>query len=257
VKDDARPEDDTLYGRHPVLELLRRGARRAEEVAVLAGGRGPLQEIVALARRAGVRVSFRTRDQLTAMAGSPDHQGVVARVARAEYADIDDILSIPGQRGEPALFLALDHVQDPRNLGALLRTADALGVHGVLVPRHHAVGLTDAAARVAMGALEFVRVAREANLVSSLELMKKKGVWVYGAVPSGGATPWTTDLTGPVCLVLGGEGQGLRPLVQRTCDGLVTIPMSGHLGSLNVGAAGAVLCYEVARQRALKSHKLS
>lgn len=257
MKDDARPEHDTLCGRHPVLELLRRGSRRAEEVAVLAGGRGPLQEIVALARRAGVRVSFRTREQLTAMAGSPDHQGVVARVAHAEYADIDDILSIPGQRGEPALFLALDQVQDPRNLGALLRTAAALGVHGVLVPRHHAVGLTDAAARVAMGALEFVLVAREANLVSSLELIKKKGIWVHGAVPSGGATPWGTDLTGPVCLVLGSEGEGLRPLVQRTCDGLLTIPMSGHLGSLNVGAAGAILCYEVARQRALKSHKSS
>jgi len=257
VKGDAQPEDGTLCGRHPVLELLRRGSRRAEEVAVLAGGRGPLQEIVALARRAGVRVSFRTRDQLTAMAGSPDHQGVVARVAQAEYADIDDILSIPGHRGEPALFLALDQVQDPRNLGALLRTADALGVHGVVVPRHHAVGLTDAAARVAMGALEFVRVAREANLVNALELIKKKGIWVYGAVPSGGAAPWATDLTGPVCLVLGSEGEGLRPLVQRTCDGLLTIPMTGHLGSLNVGAAGAVLCYEIVRQRALKSQKSS
>jgi len=257
VKGDARPEDGTLCGRHPVFELLRRGSRRAEEVAVLAGGRGPLQEIVALARRAGVRVSFRTRDQLTAMAGSPDHQGVVARVAQAEYADIDDILSIPGQRGEPALFLALDQVQDPRNLGALLRTADALGVHGVVVLRHHAVGLTDAAARVAMGALEFVRVAREANLVNALELIKKKGIWVYGAVPSGGAATWATDLTGPVCLVLGSEGGGLRPLVQRTCDGLLTIPMTGHLGSLNVGAAGAVLCYEVVRQRALKNQESS
>lgn len=254
---DAEVAREVLYGRHPVQELLRRGSRRAEEVAVLAGGRGPLQEIVALARRAGVRVSFRTREQLTAMAGSPDHQGVVARVARAEYVGLDDVLSIPAQRGEPALFLALDQVQDPRNLGALLRTADALGVHGVVVPRHHAVGLTEATARVAMGALEFVRVAREANLVHALELVKKKGVWVYGAVPSGGAAPWATDLTGPVCLVLGSEGEGLRPLVQRACDGLLTIPMSGHLGSLNVGAAGAVLCYEIARQRALKRQKSS
>src|SRR6266404_2908124 len=230
---EAGPERGALYGRHPVFELLRKGGRRADEVAVLAGGRGPLQEIVALARRAGVKVSFRTRDQLTAMAGSPDHQGVVARVARAEY-------------------VALDQVQDPRNLGALLRTAEALGVHGVVIPKHHAVGLTDATARVAMGALEFVRVAREANLVGAMEAFKKKGVWIYGAVPSGGGAPWATDLTGAVCLVLGGEGEGLRPLLARTCDGLLTVPMTGHLGSLNVAAAGAVLCYEAIRQRALK-----
>ncbi len=254
--DSTLERDATLYGRHPVLELLRSGSRRAEEVAVLAGGRGPLQEIVSLARRAGVKVSFRTRDQLTAIAGSPDHQGVVARVARAEYVGIEDLLAVPGQRGEPALFLALDRVQDPRNLGALLRTADALGVHGVIVPRHHAAGLTDATARVAMGALEFVRVAREANLVATLEAVKRQGVWVYGAVPSGGTAPWATDLTGPVCLVLGGEGEGLRTLVEKSCDLLLTVPMTGHLGSLNVGAAGAVLCYEVARQRfLLKSRK--
>jgi len=249
---EAGSERGALYGRHPVFELLRKGGRRADEVAVLAGGRGPLQEIVALARRAGVKVSFRTRDQLTAMAGSPDHQGVVARVARAEYVDLDALLSVPAARGEPALLLALDQVQDPRNLGALLRTAEALGVHGVVIPKHHAVGLTDATARVAMGALEFVRVAREANLVGAMEALKKKGIWIYGAVPSGGGSPWATDLTGAVCLVLGGEGEGLRPLLVRTCDGLLTVPMTGHLGSLNVAAAGAVLCYEAIRQRALK-----
>lgn len=248
----AGAEREVLYGRHPVLELLRSGSRRAEEVAVLAGGRGPLQEVVALARRNGVKVSFRTRDQLTAVAGSPDHQGVVARVARAEYVAVEDLLAVAAGRGEPALFLALDRVQDPRNLGALLRTAEALGGHGLIVPRHHSAGLTDAAARAAMGAVELVRVAREANLVAALELLKEKGVWVYGASASGGRAPWTVDLTGPLCLVLGGESEGLRPLVARTCDALLTVPMAGRLGSLNVGAAGAVLCYEVRRQRALR-----
>ena len=247
---DATPESGALCGRHPVLELLRGGSRRAQEIAVLAGGRGPLQEIVSLARRAGVKVSFRTRDQLTAMAGSPDHQGVVARVARAEYADLEDLLAIPAERSEPALFLALDQVQDPRNLGALLRAADALGVHGLIIPRHHAAGLTDATARVAMGAIEFVRVAREVNLVAAMEHMKKKQIWVYGCTLGKGAPVWATDLTGPVCLVLGSEGGGLRPLVARTCDFLVTIPMPAGVGSLNVGAAGAVALYEVTRQRA-------
>jgi 23S rRNA (guanosine2251-2'-O)-methyltransferase len=238
-----------VWGRNPVLSLLRSERRRADEVAVLAGAGGPLGEVVALARRAGVKVSFRTRDQLTAIAGTPDHQGVVARVAAAEYANLEEILRVPRERGEPPFFLALDQVQDPRNLGAILRTAEAFGAHGVVIPRHHAVGLTDAAGRTAMGALEFVKVAREPNLVGALEVMKKSGIWVYGAVADGGEVPWALDLAGPVCLVLGSEGEGLRPLVRRTCDILVSVPMQGRLGSLNVGAAAAVVCYEVVRQR--------
>ncbi len=242
--------EDRVYGRNPVRVLLREGGRRVNEVAVLSGAEGPLAEIVALARRAGVKVSYRTRDQLTAMAGSPQHQGVVARVAPAAYVDLGDLLRMPAERQEAAFFLALDRIQDPRNLGALLRTADSFGVHGVLLPRHHQVGVTEAAARTAMGAAESVPVAREVNLVNALEVMKKSGIWVYGSVVQGGIPPWNADLTGPLCLVLGGEGEGLRPLVAGTCDALLTIPMAGRVGSLNVAAAGAALCYEVARQRA-------
>jgi 23S rRNA (guanosine2251-2'-O)-methyltransferase len=175
---------------------------------------------------------------------------VVARVAAADYADLEDLLGVPAHRREVPFFLALDQVQDPRNFGALLRTADAFGVHGVVLPKHHAVGLTEAAARTAMGAVEFVGVARETNLVSALEKIKESGIWVYGAVTDGGLPPWSVDLRGPLCLVLGSEGEGLRPLVARACDVLVSIPMRGGVGSLNVAAAGAVLCYEVARQRA-------
>jgi 23S rRNA (guanosine2251-2'-O)-methyltransferase len=246
--------DDRVWGRNPVLGLLRGRRRRTDEVAVLAGARGPLTEIVALARQAGVKVSYRTRDQLTAMAGTTEHQGVVARVAAADYAELGEILQVPEEREEAAFFLALDQVQDPRNLGALLRTAEAFGVHGVIVSKHHQVGLTGATARVAMGALETVRVAREVNLVAALETLKKSGVWIYGSTLEGGLLPWGTDLTGPLCLVLGSEGEGLRPLVARTCDVLLTVPMAGHVGSLNVSAAGAVLCYEVARQRRI-GHK--
>jgi 23S rRNA (guanosine2251-2'-O)-methyltransferase len=240
---------EVVFGRNPVLALLRAGGQRADEVAVLAGATGPLAEVVALARRAGVKVSFRTRDQLNAIAGSHRHQGVVARVASVPYADLEALLAMPEQRGEPPFFIALDQIQDPRNLGALLRTAEAFGVHGVVVPKHHQVGLTAAAARTALGALGAVPVARETNLVASLEILKKSGIWIYGAVVTGGVAPWNADLRGPVCLVLGGEGEGLRSLVARTCDVLVTVPMSGRVGSLNVAAAGAALCYEVARQR--------
>jgi 23S rRNA (guanosine2251-2'-O)-methyltransferase len=197
-----------------------------------------------------VKVSFRTREQLTAMAGSPQHQGVVARVASAEYADLGALLEVPRERGEPAFFLALDQIQDPRNLGALLRTAEALGVHGVMVPKHHAVGLTGAVARTAVGAIEHLPVARVTNLVATLETLKKSGIWVYAGTAQGGSVPASVDLVGPVCIVLGAEGEGLRPLVARTCDGVVTVPMAGRVGSLNVAAAGAILCYEVCRQRA-------
>jgi 23S rRNA (guanosine2251-2'-O)-methyltransferase len=241
-----------VYGRNPVRELLRRRGRRADEVAVLAGARGPLAGIVALARQAGVRVSYRTRDQLTAMAGSPYHQGVVARVAAAEYADVDTLVRIPGERNEVPFFLALDRLQDPQNLGALLRTAEAFGVHGVIVPKHHQVGLTGAAARAAMGAVESVVVARATNLVSALEALKQSGTWVYGTLPGRGVRLWDADLTGPLCLVLGSEGGGVRPLVARTCDALLTVPIAGGVGSLNVSAAGAIFCHEVVRQRAQK-----
>lgn len=238
-----------VYGRNPVLELLRRRGRRADEIAVLAGARGPLAEVVALARQVGVKVSYRTRDQLTAMAGSPDHQGVVARVAEAKYLALEDLLPLPTARGEAAFFLALDRVQDPRNLGALLRVAECAGAHGVILPKHHAAGLTPATAKSAMGALELVKVARETNLVSALERLKKQGVWLVGAVPSGGTPVWDVDFVVSLCLVLGGEGSGLRPLIARTCDVLVSVPMAGKIGSLNVAAAAAVLCYEVVRQR--------
>ena len=248
-RDGATVIEGRVYGRNPVLELLRRRRRRADEIAVLVGAHGPLAEVVALARRAGVKVSYRTRDQLTAMAGSDDHQGVVARVAAAEYHDLDDLLAIPGSRGEPPFLLALDRVQDPRNFGAALRTAEVFGVHGMIVPKHHQVGLTEVAARAAMGAIEHVAVARETNLVSSLEKLKRSGIWVYGTAVEGGIAPWRADLTGPLCLVFGGEGGGVRPLVARTCDAVLTIPMAGALRSLNVGAAVAVLCYEAVRQR--------
>ncbi|MBI2524418.1 MAG: 23S rRNA (guanosine(2251)-2'-O)-methyltransferase RlmB [Candidatus Rokubacteria bacterium] len=249
-------EPAPLWGRNPVLELLRAEGRRVEEIAILAEGRGPaLQELLTLARSQNVKVSYRTRDQLTAMAGTPHHQGVVARVAEATYATLGELLAVPAARREPAFFLVLDRVQDPRNLGAVLRTAEATGVHGLILPRHQAVGLTAAVAKAAMGAVEHLAVARETNIVQVLETLKRESLWVMGAAEQGGKAPWSVDLAGPLCLVLGGEGEGLRPLVARSCHELLTLPMKGKIGSLNVSAAAAALCYEVLRQRSLGSGK--
>lgn len=243
-------DGEALFGRHPVLELLRASSRQVDEVAIVAQGRSPaLQELLALARSQGVKVSFRTREQLTAMAGTPYHQGVVARVAAASYADLDSLLTVAAGRAEPAFLLALDRVQDPRNLGAVLRSAEATGAHGLILPKHQSVGLTPGAAKSATGAQEWLSVARVTNLVQALEALKKEGIWIIGTTPKGGASPWAADLRVPLCLVLGGEEGGLRTLVARSCDLLLTLPMKGKLESLNVAAVAAVLCYEVVRQR--------
>jgi 23S rRNA (guanosine2251-2'-O)-methyltransferase len=241
-----------LAGRHPVLEALRSRTRPIDEVLVEAEARGRHADILALAREGGVRFRRAPRAALTALAGSSRHQGVVARVAPREYAGLEDLLAVPATRGQPALFVALDQVQDPGNVGNLLRTAEALGVHGALVPRHQAAGLTPHVVRAAAGALEYLPVARVGNLGQALERLKQEGCWVVGAVTEGTEVlaPWRADLRGPLVLVLGSEGRGLRPLVARTCDVLVRIPLTGRVGSLNVAAAGAALLYEVQRQRA-------
>jgi 23S rRNA (guanosine2251-2'-O)-methyltransferase len=241
-----------LYGRHPVLEALRSGDRRIDEVLVEreAGGRGA--DIVALARQAGIRYDHVPRVTLTAIAGTPHHQGVVARVAARPYADLEALLSGSRGRGAPGLFLLLDQVQDPGNLGNLLRTAEALGAHGVILLRHQAVGLTGHVVKAAAGALEYLPVARVGNLVQTLDILKREGCWAVGAsaTPPDLPPPWRVDLRGPVALVLGSEGRGLRPLVARRCDALIRIPLAGRVESLNVAAAGAALLYEAVRQRA-------
>jgi 23S rRNA (guanosine2251-2'-O)-methyltransferase len=242
-----------LVGRHPVLEALRSGARPIEEVLVEGEARGRHLDVVALARQAGVRYSRVPRAALTALAGTGHHQGVVARVAPRAYAELEDVLAVPARRGEVPLFVALDQVQDPGNVGNLLRTAEALGAHGVVLPRHEAAGLTAHAVRAAAGALEHLPVARVGNLARALERLKAAGCWIVGAVAEGpgAGPPWDADLTVPLALVLGSEGRGLRPLVARACDALVRVPLVGRIAALNVAAAGAACLYEVRRQRAL------
>jgi len=238
-----------LYGIHPVLEAVRQGARPLEEVALLRTGNPRLQEIARLAQAAGVKLSYRDRDALTRMAGSPHHQGVVARVEERPTVSLEELLAIPATRGELPLFLALDQVQDPQNLGNLLRTAEAVGVHGVILPERRAVGLTDVVAKAAAGALEFLAVAQVANLVAVLNRLKEEKIWVADGVATGGVSAWEADLRGPLCLVLGGEGEGVRRLVHETVDFHLSLPMRGKISSLNVASAGAALLYEILRQR--------
>jgi 23S rRNA (guanosine2251-2'-O)-methyltransferase len=243
---------EILYGRQPVRETLRAGRRQVFRL-VLARNVTPagiVSEILDLARHSNVPVQTVDRQELDKLSGEVNHQGLAAEVSGYPYVDLASLLDAATQAGEPPFLLLLDHVQDPQNLGSLLRTAEAAGVHGVVIPGRRAVGVTPAAVRASAGAAEQARVAEVTNLVRAMQGLKEAGVWLAGleAVPE--AQLYTqADLSGPLGLVVGSEGHGLARLVRDTCDFLIRLPMRGRVESLNAGVAGGVALYEVCRQR--------
>ena len=242
---------EVLYGVHSVEEALKAGKRRFDHVLVAREREDlRLERLVAALRLAGVRVRQESRDQLTAMAKSPAHQGVVALVRPQESLSIEDLFT-PGSANPAArrLLLALDGVEDPQNLGALLRVADGAGVDGVILTERRSAPLSPVAVKASAGASEHLRIARVVNLVRALEDLKQQNIWVIGLDERGQSDYDKFDLTGDCVLVLGREGAGLHDLVRRTCDHLLRIPMAGGVSSLNVSAAGAVVLYEAFRQR--------
>jgi 23S rRNA (guanosine2251-2'-O)-methyltransferase len=251
---------DVLYGLHPVEEALRAGKRRFDRVLVARERHGerPDPKIVQLltqCREAGVRVSLEPREQLTQIAQTTAHQGVVALVRPQEFLALEDLFAPHPARAQSAppgvsrLILALDGIEDPQNLGALLRVADGAGVDGVLLTERRAAPLTAAAVKASAGAAEHLRIARVVNLVRALEELKHHDLWIVGLDERGSTDYNQFDLTGDLVLVLGREGAGLHDLVRRTCDHLLRIPMAGQVSSLNVSAAGAVVLFEAFRQR--------
>jgi 23S rRNA (guanosine2251-2'-O)-methyltransferase len=230
---------EIIYGSRPVVEALQSGRRKVFEIFDSIGD----QEVTKAADSRGIKPKRVSRQRVDELSRGGVHQGVVARVEPYPYSGLGEILALP----EP-LVLVLDGVTDPRNLGAALRAAESAGASGVVIPRDRAAGVTAAAVKASAGASEHVRVARETNLRRAIEEMKEAGLWVYAAEAAG--TPYTQlDLTGPIGLVFGSEGRGVRRLVREACDGAVAIPMLGNVGSLNVSVAAAVLLYEVWRQR--------
>ncbi|MGH9344473.1 MAG: 23S rRNA (guanosine(2251)-2'-O)-methyltransferase RlmB [Terriglobia bacterium] len=243
TKQDARPLE-TLYGIHTVKEAV--GARPIEYVLVAEGHHGPrVEEVIQLCRAQGVSLRFAPRNALDRMAGDAHHQNVVAICSARNYDDIESLLDCPA----PPLLIALDEVEDPANLGAVIRTAVAAGAHGAIIPERRAAGLSAAVARAASGALEHLKVARVTNMTRALNDLKKKDVWVYGFEAEAAKSYLELDYTGPCAVVMGGEGHGLRRLVRETCDALAGIPLLGPVESLNVSVAAAVVLYEAARQR--------
>jgi len=241
---------DKIFGINPVTEVLRAG--RSVQRLLIAENRKSdrdVQEIIRLAKGKGIEVRMTTRDALNREAPNALHQGVLAIAAAREYGTLYDILQIPSQKGQVPLFLILDGVEDPRNLGAILRTAEVAGVHGVIIPERRAAGLTETVAKVAAGALEYVPVVKVVNIVNTLEDLKKAGVWITGAEASGDTVYWDADFVRPTAIVLGGEDRGVRRLVREHCDYLVSLPLMGKINSLNVSVATGALLYEVLRQR--------
>lgn len=247
---------DVLYGLHPVEEALRAGSGRLDRISIARERMGSearsdrkLEQLASLARGAGVRVSLEPRDQLTRIAKTDMHQGVVAFLRERQFLTIEDLLA-QNRDGQRRFFLALDGVEDPHNLGALIRTADGAGVDGILLPERRSAPITATVAKTSAGASEHVRIARVTNLVRSLEQMKKANLWVVGLDERGTPDYTDFDFASTDCvLVLGREGAGLHDLVKKTCDHLLRIPMAGQVSSLNVSVAGAVVMYEAMRQR--------
>ena len=250
---EAREGGARVYGVLPVLEALRAGSRRVERVVVAEGANeSRLRELLELARERGVPVRRAPRAELERAAAGANHQGVVASVGAASYADADQLLDALSARvgtDDPPLALVLDGVEDPRNLGAIIRTAECAGAHGVFVPERRAAGLTETAAKASAGALEYVPVARAANLARLQEELKRRGLWTVGAAAEGAVEYTEWDWTRPCALLMGGEGEGLRRLLRERCDVLVRIPLLGRIESLNVSVAAGVLLYEAVRQR--------
>ena len=242
-------KNEMIEGRNAVLEALRAG-RALDKVYIARGETDKaLAHIAGLARERGVSVSDCDRRKLDAMSVTKAHQGVIAVCAVREYASLDDILALAESRGEAPFVVVCDEISDPHNLGAIIRSAECVGAHGVVIPKRRSAGLTAVVGKTSAGAAEHLPVARVANISAALQELKDRGLWVYGAAAEGSSPMWETDLTGSACLVIGSEGDGLGRLVREKCDFLVSIPLLGRVSSLNASAAAAVLLYEMLRQR--------
>ena len=241
--------DEILYGTNPIREALASRGHKIREIWVSRRGFSTtLRSLLIQARALGIKVRTVDRQRLEARAGTTSHQGIIAFVSPHDYVELETILEASLYEG-PALVVVLDGIEDPQNLGGLIRTAYVCGAHGVLLPKDRAAPLTAAVAKASAGALEHCKVARVTNLRRTLELLKEKGIWVVGLTMEGEQPIYELDLCQPIALVIGGEAKGIRPLIKQTCDLRASIPQQGILDSLNAGAAGAMALYETMRQR--------
>ncbi len=241
--------ENRLEGRNALTEALRSG-RTIDKVFIAAGDTDrALQHLAAQAKEAGAVVVPVDRRKLDMMSTTRAHQGVIALAAAREYFSIDDILQTAADRGETPLIVICDELSDPYNLGAILRSAECAGAHGVIIPKRRSVGLTAAVAKASAGAVEYMKVAKVSNINNAIAELKEKGVWVFGTAAEGSVPMYQADLSGPAAIVIGNEGEGMSQLVRKNCDMLLAIPMKGQISSLNASAAASILLFEAVRQR--------
>ena len=241
-------EELKIEGRNAVLEAFRSG-KTIDKLFVLDGCKdGPVQTILREAKKHDTIVNFVAKERLDQLSETKKHQGVIAYAAAYEYAEVEDILKLAEEKGEPPFIFLLDGIEDPHNLGAIIRTANLAGAHGVIIPKHRASGLTATVARTSAGALNYTPVARVTNLANTIEDLKKRGLW-FVCADMGGELMYKLNLKGPIGLVIGNEGNGVGKLVREKCDMIASIPMKGDIDSLNASVAAGVLAYEIVRQR--------
>jgi 23S rRNA (guanosine2251-2'-O)-methyltransferase len=245
-------EQDKIEGRNPILEAL--NADREFEKILIAKGveKGSIQKIIGIAKDRRIPIQYVARQKIDQLSKSHAHQGILAFVAAYRYFALEEIIQRTEKNGEASFLLLLDNITDPHNLGSILRTADAAGVHGVIIPKRNAVGLTAVVAKTSAGAVEYVPVSKVPNIAQTIDLLKKKGFWIVGADMDGKKAYYNQELTGKIALVIGSEGKGIGRLVKEKCDFLVRIPMKGKIESLNASIAASILMYEIVRQRDAK-----
>lgn len=241
--------DYIIEGRNPVLEAIQSG--RAINKLMIANGQkeGSIKKIIAMAKEKGIVISYVDKHKIQSMSSSDNHQGVMAFVAAYDYVELDDLLNDIENKKEVPFIIVLDEINDPHNLGSIMRTADAVGAHGIVIPKRRAVGLTPVVAKTSAGAIEYVPVCRVTNLSRAIETLKERNIWVAGADMSGQQNHFQANFTGGIALVMGNEGQGISRLVKEKCDFLVHIPMVGKVSSLNASVAASVIMYEIYKQR--------
>ena len=247
-----RYEELTIEGRNAVLEAFRSGTTIDRLFVLDSCQDGPVRTIVREAKKHDTIVNFVPKERLDSMSETGHHQGVMAYAAAYEYAEVEDILKIAEEKGEPPFLFLLDGIEDPHNLGAIIRTANLAGAHGVIIPKRRAVGLTATVARTSAGALNYTPVAKVTNMAATIEDLKKRGIW-FVCADMGGESMYRLNLTGPIGLVIGNEGEGVSRLVKEKCDMIASIPMKGDIDSLNASVATGVLAYEIVRQRLAKA----
>ena len=245
---EENKELELIIGRNAVMEAVKSG-RNIDSLLVAKGDRsGSIGVIMGLCRDKGIVIKEVDKRKLDALCSGANHQGVAAKVAAHSYAEVDDIFAAAEEKGEKPFIIICDELEDPHNLGAIIRTADACGAHGVIIPKRHGVSLTYAVGKASAGAVEYVPVARVTNLAATIDELKERGVWIYGADMDG--TPWDKqDYSGAVALVVGSEGRGISRLVKEKCDFIVSLPMKGKINSLNAGVAAGILMYEIVKGR--------